>query len=248
MLYALVDGIKSSATPYSKGLCPFCESQVIAKCGEFKSWHWAHKKIVSCDSWYKPETEWHRNWKKVFGITNCEIILQKEGVKHIADIKTIHGRIIELQNSPIDNETLASREIFYGNDMAWIINGLHFLNNFKILPFQTIEYDEYSPEFDRFAKMHGFSTFYKPDSQEENKERFHWKRTKKVWSYAKAEVYIDLGDDFLFKIKEWTDSSEGIGYRISKKQFIMENGGDESLLSTIVNIENNSQNAPIVQP
>jgi hypothetical protein len=242
MLYALLDGIKSSATPNSTGLCPFCESEMIPKCGEFKSWHWAHKRIVNCDSWYKPETEWHIRWKKIFGITNCEIILKKEGVKHIADVKTIHGRIIELQNSPIDFETLNSREEFYGTDMIWIVNGLRFSSNFKIMPFKAPEYDTYSPEFDFFAKMHGFTAVYKPADDEKRKERFQWKRCKKVWTCADAQVCIDLGDDFLFNIHEWSaDHSSGIGFRISKRQFIIDNGGDESLLSTILNIEPNKE-------
>ena len=92
MLHALIDGNKSSATPGSIGTCSFCESKMISKCGEFKSWHWAHKQINACDSWNKPETEWHRKWKKIFGISNCGIILKNDNQKHIADIRAIHGR------------------------------------------------------------------------------------------------------------------------------------------------------------
>ncbi len=237
MLYALINGIKSCATPNKTGLCPLCQNKTITKCGEFKSWHWAHKKSVDCDSWYKPETEWHRRWKSVFGIANCEIILNRDNIKHIADVVTIHNRVIELQNSPINYETLTSRETFYGTEMAWIVNGAKFSSNFKIMPFQTIEYDEYTPEFDRFAKMHQFTAVYKPSHDDSNKERFEWKRVKEVWRLSKAHVYIDLGGDFLFKISEWTDFSKGIGISISKKQFIIENGGDESLLKTVINIE-----------
>jgi competence CoiA-like predicted nuclease len=236
MLYALIDGIKSNATPNSAALCPFCKSEMIAKCGEFKSWHWAHKRIVDCDTWYKPETEWHRRWKKVFGIANCEIILHKESVRHIADVKTIHGRIIEFQNSPINLETLESREEFY-DDMIWIINGNHFSSNFKIMPLNAREYDTYTPEFEFFAKLHGFTPLYKPADHEKRTERFQWKRPKKVWTYAASEVYIDLGGDFLFNIYERTNLSDGTGFRISKRQFIIDNGGDESLLSTILSIE-----------
>jgi competence protein CoiA len=233
MLYATVEGIKKNASPGNKGECPFCQNEMVAKCGEFKSWHWAHKKINSCDAWYKPETEWHRKWKQIFGIDNCEVIQKRNEQKHIADILTTYGRIIELQNSPINLETLESREEFYGHNMIWIINGTHFAQNFMIRLFQATEYDTYSPEFDRFSKIHGFTTNYKP-SIEENKERFLWKRPKEVWGYAKAQVYIDFGSEFLFLVKEGLGCSKGIGVSVTKKQFIIDNGGDESLVSTVI--------------
>ena len=233
MLYALVNGVKSEATPNGKALCPFCDHKMIAKCGEFVSWHWAHERAANCDSWYQPETEWHRKWKAVFGKDNCEIILNKDGIKHIADIKTIHGCVIELQNSPINYEKLIEREDFYGPDMIWIINGIQFADNFKILPIHGLEYDTYTPEFDRFAKMHGFTPNY---SSEKNTGRFEWKRPKKVWSLAGANVYIDFGNEFLFKINKWSSDSKGIGDQISKKQFISNHGGNISLLSGLWSI------------
>jgi hypothetical protein len=233
MLYALVDGIKSRASPSITGACPFCESRMVAKCGEFKSWHWAHKQTYSCDSWYKPETEWHRNWKEIFGISNCEIILSKDNHKHIADIRTIHGRIIELQNSPINFETLHSREGFYGRDMIWIINGFQFAHNFIIKPFKATEFDTYSPEFERFAKMHGFTTNYRPLTGAE-KARFEWKRPKEVWRYASATVYIDFGDQFLFQVQEGLGCPKGTGISISKRDFIIKSGGDASLTNNLI--------------
>lgn len=197
MLYALIDGVKKAATPGNKGNCPFCEVEMVPKCGQFKTWHWAHKRVASCDLWYKPETEWHRRWKQIFGVRNCEVIITRDNQKHIADIRTIHGRIIELQNSPINLDTLESREEFYGYDMIWIINGISFSDNFIIRPFQATEYDTYTPEFDRLAKLHGFTPRYR-STIKEKKERFEWKRPKAVWSYANAQVYIDFGDEFLF--------------------------------------------------
>ncbi|MGG9960204.1 competence protein CoiA [Ferruginibacter sp. SUN106] len=236
MLYAIVEGVKESASPTSKGQCPFCESEMVPKCGDFKSWHWAHKRVVSCDAWYKPETEWHRRWKNVFGIKNCEVILIRAGQKHIADIQTIHGRIIELQNSPINLETIESREKFYGSNMIWIINGIHFIENFITYPTQGTEFDTYTPEFEKFAKMHGFTPKYRMLG-EENRERFKWKRPKQVWGHAKAQVYIDFGNEFLFFIIQGLGTSNGTGANISKKQFIIEHGGDESLVSTVINIK-----------
>ncbi|MEP7377888.1 MAG: competence protein CoiA family protein [Chitinophagaceae bacterium] len=233
MLYAIIEGIKKGATPGNKGMCPFCQNEMVAKCGQFKSWHWAHKRIDSCDAWYKSETEWHRNWKQIFGVTNCEVILTINGQKHIADIQTIHGKIIELQNSPINLETLVSREDFYAPNLIWIINGINFAHNFIIKPLQATEYDTYTPEFDRFAKIHGFTPTYK-SKDGENKARFAWTRPKQVWTYAKAQVFIDFGDEFLFFVKERLGSATGIGESVSKRQFIIDHGGNDSLISTII--------------
>jgi hypothetical protein len=233
MLYALVDGIKSRAFPSIKGTCPFCDCTMVAKCGEFKSWHWAHKQTYSCDAWYKRESEWHRNWKEIFGISNCEIIINKDNEKHIADIRNIHGRIIELQNSPINTETIRSREEFYGYNMIWIVNGWQFAQNFVIRPFKDIEYDTYSPEFERFAKMHGFKTNYRPLTGEE-KARFEWKRPKEVWRYARATVYFDFGDQFLFQVQEGLGCSKSTGTSVPKRDFVTKNGGDTSLVDKLI--------------
>jgi hypothetical protein len=41
--FAIVDGKKAEATPKAKGICPHCESEMIAECGRVKVWQWAHK-------------------------------------------------------------------------------------------------------------------------------------------------------------------------------------------------------------
>src|SRR6188508_3282245 len=110
MLFALVDGEKVEAKPKTQGKCQLCESDVFSKCGEVNVWHWAHYKDESCDHWYEPETEWHKNWKLIFSKENCEIVITKDGIRHIADIQTKEEVIIELQNSPIQKPIIRSRE------------------------------------------------------------------------------------------------------------------------------------------
>lgn len=234
MLFALIDGKKSQATPGMRGSCPFCQSSMVPKCGDYVSWHWAHKRMKQCDSWSKEESQWHLSWKQIFGLDNCEVILKKNNQKHFADIKTIHGRVIELQNSPINKLTITSREEFYGADMAWIINGQNFAQNFLTRPINGTSYDEYTPEFDKQAKINGFTPHYK-SLDGDNWERFQWKRSQLVWSNANADVYIDFGDEYLFHMKEGKGCSSGTGVSLSKKRFILANGGDESLISLIVN-------------
>jgi competence protein CoiA len=133
MKFALVDGIKQEAAPKLKGVCCSCGASTQAKCGTRKVWHWAHLALQHCDSWWESETEWHRLWKGYFPYQNQEVTHFDEaiGEKHIADIKTDNGMVIEIQNSPMNETEMFSREHFYGK-MIWIINGHKFKNNFMI--------------------------------------------------------------------------------------------------------------------
>lgn len=55
----------------------------------------------------------------------------KNEEKHIADIRTDSGLIVEFQNSSISSTTIQVRETFYEN-MIWLINSEIFKDNFSI--------------------------------------------------------------------------------------------------------------------
>jgi hypothetical protein len=97
---------------------------MIAKCGQHKLWHWAHKSRVHCDQWWEPETEWHRAWKNQFPDEWHEVVLFDSitNEKHIADVKTDKGLVLEFQHSIITPEEMKAREAFYDN-MVWIVDG-----------------------------------------------------------------------------------------------------------------------------
>lgn len=124
MKYALVDGIKTEAEKGVKGICPVCDAELIPKCGKVYAKHWAHRSIISCDRWWEPETEWHRNWKNNYRADWQEVTLfdKQTNEKHIADIRTVHKLVIEFQRSPIKSEERISREKFYKN-MLWVVDG-----------------------------------------------------------------------------------------------------------------------------
>jgi competence protein CoiA len=124
MKFAIVNNIKTEAEKGVKGYCPICSAELTARCGIQKVHHWAHKIIRNCDPWWENETEWHRTWKGKFSTTWQEVICMDSltGEKHIADIKTEHGLVIEFQHSHIDPIERNSRERFYKN-MLWVING-----------------------------------------------------------------------------------------------------------------------------
>ena len=124
MKFAIVDGEKRSPNKGVRGNCQYCGGQMVAKCGRFRMWHWAHMPRRDCDSWSGPETEWHRAWKGHFPADWQEVVHTDEysGDRHIADVKTPHGLVIEFQHSVMDLEELVSREEFYRN-MIWVVDG-----------------------------------------------------------------------------------------------------------------------------
>jgi len=125
MKFALVDGIKTEATPGSKGLCQICESELVAKCGKIRVHHWARKGKRLCDSYWEKETEWHREWKNRFPDSWQEAVLKdtNTGEKHIADVRTEDGFVLEFQYSHINAEEQGARERFYRR-MVWVLNGV----------------------------------------------------------------------------------------------------------------------------
>jgi competence protein CoiA len=88
MKLAVVEGERREAQPGLLAKCNDCGHTVRARCGEHNIWHWAHIGVRNCDTWWEPETEWHRAWKNHFPEDWQEIIRRSEdGEKHIADVR-----------------------------------------------------------------------------------------------------------------------------------------------------------------
>lgn len=123
MRFAIYNNTRCEASPEIVGLCPTCSANVIAKCGTRRIWHWAHLGKRNCDPWWESETEWHRAWKKLFPSSWQEFCHKAlNGERHIADVKTAQGLVIELQHSAISDGEMAARELFYGQ-MVWVVDG-----------------------------------------------------------------------------------------------------------------------------
>jgi competence protein CoiA len=131
MRFALVGSELNEAQPGSKGICPGCNQPVLAKCGTERINHWAHLRSTICDSWWEPETEWHREWKNHFPKEWQETFLPDKvtGEKHMADVRTGHGLVLEFQHSHIDPQERISREKFYGN-ILWVVDGTRLKRDF----------------------------------------------------------------------------------------------------------------------
>lgn len=131
MRFALVDGKKTEPQPKLRGVCPSCNADMLARCGEVRVHHWAHKGILSCDAWWEKETEWHRSWKNHFPMEWQEVVHVDEAMdeRHIADVKTDTGLAIEFQHSHLKPEEQRARERFY-KSMLWVVDGIRLQRDF----------------------------------------------------------------------------------------------------------------------
>jgi len=124
MKFAFVNGVKKIAEPTEVGICICCDSPVRAYCGSERVHHWKHINATECDTWSEGETEWHREWKNKFDISQQEIVQYdpKSGEKHRADVylKSI-DLVLEFQHSPIHIDEIKARESFY-KKMIWIVD------------------------------------------------------------------------------------------------------------------------------
>ena len=210
MRYALVDGIKTEATPKAQGKCLCCGAEVIAKCGDKRAWHWAHKNNEECNYSKKDaKTPWHENWQKQFPPDWCEVRCTDEqtGEIHIADIKTTNGLVVEFQHSAINPEERSSREQFHKN-MIWVVDGtkckydfVHFGENLKnlelfatnkeknILLYKVKIIDNFLPERWRTLKVPTYFDFRieKTDDIENEKEKI---LRNLIWGFFRIEQQI----------------------------------------------------------
>lgn len=196
---------------------------MFSKCGEVNVWHWSHLKDENCDSWYEPESLWHRQWKMIFGKENAEVGIKKDGKRHIADILTKENVVIELQNSPISKPMVREREDFYGERMLWLINGEEFKKNLTVkdywedqdyrvlrsLPRPPVRWNRSSPEI----------------KKGNNGEFFKWKNPRRGWADVHRPLFIDFGDS-LFLVREGMGTSQIRGTYYSKEKFIKKYGGN----------------------
>ncbi|AUX25131.1 uncharacterized protein SOCEGT47_056750 [Sorangium cellulosum] len=252
MQYALVSGQRSTPQPGLVGACPACNWPTVSKCGTKVMWHWAHKARRHCDPWWENETEWHRHWKSLFPDDAREVAHfdATTGEKHVADIKTETGLIIELQHSPMPSEELRAREHFYKN-MIWIVDARPFAGQFHILgklPPPDCDLVEDIVFYPQRHRDTGPGGFWRPSENPEprglvlyhsineiSKEIellyqghhfFEWIRPRAIWFDATAPVLLDFGGPCLWRLRAYDDRGLWSVQRTSKDAFIAENGGN----------------------
>lgn len=114
--------------------CPICGELLTIRATESLAvkTHFAHKRGTVCyDDWTHDMSEWHFSWQKQFPEQCREIVIEKDGIKHRADI-CINNTVIEFQHSPITGEEIAKRNNFYlscGYQVVWVFDATDKIKN-----------------------------------------------------------------------------------------------------------------------
>lgn len=203
MKFALVNGQRQEAKPGLSANCQACDHPLIAKCGELRVHHWAHKRHLDCDPWWENETEWHRAWKNQFPADWQEIIHRAgDGERHIADVKTHAGWVIEFQHSNIATDERLSREAYYQH-MIWVVDGTR----------RTRDIAHFSRAWASGDSRDPFSNKRRISSPEGALLR--------DWAGSSAHVFVDFGNDRqLWWIFPGSDSKRAYLQYISRAQFV----------------------------
>lgn len=176
MKFALANGQRLEAKPDLSGECPSCGKPMVAKCGEVRVWHWAHKGTRCCDPWWESETAWHRAWKDEFPIEWQEIVHHApDGERHIADVKTHDGWVLEFQHSSIKPDERSSREEFY-EGLIWVVDGARRARD--------------SAQFERAWESGKSNVPFDPKRRIESPSS----SLLRDWKGGRAHVFFDFGD------------------------------------------------------
>ena len=203
MKFARVDGKREEAQPGLLGECLACERPMVAHCGNLRVWQWKHQRGSLCDPWWENETEWHRAWKNQFPTDWQEIVHTAEGgERHIADVKTHDGWVIEFQHSNISPAERLSRETFY-QSLIWVVDGTRRKRDVI-----------------HFSRALGSGESRDPLS---TKRRISAPKGALLrdWAGSHAHVFFDFGDEqSLWWLFPESDERRAYIQRISRTQFI----------------------------
>ena len=196
MMYALdKSGQKVTAQPGARARCPHCQAEVIAKCGEIKRWHWAHKSAIDCDNWGGGETDWHLYWKSLVPSDWVEATIKKDGKHHRADILLPSGTVVELQHSSISPRMIEQRESFYGS-MVWLF-----------------DISGFAPPCDGEARF--------MPRKKDGYHTFRWYHPRKHIAHTTKPTYLDMGHRIMHLKAMYPESPcGGWGYVKPRAKFV----------------------------
>ena len=120
----LIDIENAILKPDKRYYCPLCKTELRIKNGNINTSHFAHISVGECDTFTYDMSEWHREWQKEFEIENREVVIEKDGIKHRADV-CINDYVVEFQHSRISQKEFDARNDFYtsaGYKVIWIFD------------------------------------------------------------------------------------------------------------------------------
>lgn len=213
MRFALADGERREAEPGLRGVCPVCGARMIPRCGEVYAAHWAHHRRRECDPWWENETEWHRAWKNQFPSDWQEVIQRADdGEKHIADVKTEGGWVLEFQHSYIRPEERRSRDDFYGR-LVWIVDGLR----------RKTDGPQFVAAYNRGRPLFSGNPARMVSAEEGALFR--------DWVESATHVFFDFGGDVIWWLMPRSDRRQAFVIPILRHQFIQlhRSGGQDGV-------------------
>lgn len=184
--------------------CPGCAAVLLAKATQsvLVAPHWAHR-AGDCDTWYEPESAWHRGWKEVFPVEQREVVMDN----HRADVRMRSGTVLEIQHSPITTQEIVERESFYG-DMIWLLDARKWDIGHRSRDYQGS--DDYGQEtYDRFTIS--FTKLHEQRLADGALVKFRWRHPKRSWSVAKKPLLFDIGGGRLIQIGKVHWDSPAVG-------------------------------------
>lgn len=174
--------------------CPYCWGKMQSKCGGRITHHWAHK-IHDKSCIYKPETEWHRKWKKDAIEFGCSVE-QRIG-NNITDVVISKTRVLELQHSGISGEEIKNRCVAYSSHdkhTDWLFD---LINKYNADTLQLRKADD--GEYFTFVQKWKKSTI---NALFDDRGRA-----------SHGKVWFDFGvEGCVFFVKKLYDSGNGWGY------------------------------------
>ena len=179
--------------------CPCCESRLVLKKGTERIHHFAHPANSFCmDSWHYDMTEWHFDWQNKFPKECQEIVKEKDGQKHRADVLIEKEKVVfEFQHSQLSPYEFGERNAFYnalGYKVIWVFDVEDQYRNAQIENYNTNKWSwKWSKDtFNNFEAKDNRNTIY---LQLENDEPF---LIKVIWNAPNKGMsrFVTDGNDY----------------------------------------------------
>ncbi len=150
--------------------CPVCGEKVKCKAASSKCVraYFSHLRNSNCtDEWHSDMSEWHYSWQERFPIDCREVVLEKDGEKHRADV-LIKDTVIEFQHSPISEEEFLARNKFYlgcGKQLIWIFDMTGKIRLDTEFCTNAVKLKRIRPYLLGYKEEHGYSVFFQDNDK-----------------------------------------------------------------------------------
>ncbi len=172
-----------NAENYYNYYCPICGEKLLLKRGDVRVHHFSHRSNSKCfDRWHYDMSEWHSKWQEQFPMSSREIVFEKYGEKHRADI-FINNTIIEFQHSNLSPNEFKERNNFYlslGYKVIWIfdmIEDYYYENIYRIGELNSNHYIWNNPK----------NTFF--NYMEDENLSIYFQIYENTWNYNKYYLF-----------------------------------------------------------